>query len=68
METGMYFRIKRNDKYQAVDFGEMTYVERTDILEGKDKNFLREMIQVLVIALTAQNDVKLGRLEDYEVD
>ena len=68
METGMYFRIKRNDKYEAVDFGEMTYVERTDILEGKDENFLREMIQVLVIALTAQNEVKLGRIDGNEVD
>lgn len=68
METGMYFRVKRNEKYEAVDFGEMTYVERTDILAGKDENFLKDMIQVLIIALTAQNDVRLGRLPEDEVD
>lgn len=40
---GYYFRIKRNDKWEAVCFSDMTLEEMEEVLEGKDTVFLKRL-------------------------
>lgn len=37
---GYYFRIKRNDKWQAVCFSDLTEEEMREVLADKDNKFL----------------------------
>lgn len=40
---GYYFRIKRNDKWEAVCFSDMTVEEMQEVLESKDINFIKRL-------------------------
>ena len=48
---GVYFRIKRNDKYDNVCFSDLTVEERAEILEEKDKAWLARLCEILADAL-----------------
>ena len=47
--TGIYFRVKRDDKYENIDFTDLTFEEQNDILddENKDMGFYNRMFNLL---------------------
>lgn len=47
--TGIYFRVKRDDKYENIDFTDLTFEEQNDILndENKDMKFYERMFNLL---------------------
>lgn len=47
--TGIYFRAKRGDKYENIDFTDLTVEEQLDILndENKDMGFYSRMFNLL---------------------
>ncbi len=44
---GMWFRIKRDGKYQNICFSDMTTEERLEVLKDKDVEFMRRMCLIL---------------------
>jgi hypothetical protein len=36
--SGIFFRVKREDKFQSVDFTDMTEEEMHSVLKGEDRN------------------------------
>lgn len=47
--TGIYFRVKRDDKYENIDFTDLTVDEQADILdkEGNEHGFMDRMFNFL---------------------
>lgn len=47
--TGIYFRVKRDDKYESIDFTDLTFEEQQEILddENKDMKFYERMFNLL---------------------
>lgn len=47
--TGIYYRVKRGDKYENIDFTDLTVDEQADILndENKDMKFYERMFNLL---------------------
>ena len=47
--TGIYFRVKRDEKYENIDFTDLTVEEQLDILndENKDMGFYSRMFNLL---------------------
>ena len=47
--TGIYFRVKRDDKYENIDFTDLTFEEQADILdkEGNEHGFMDRMFNFL---------------------
>lgn len=47
--TGIYFRVKRDDKYENIDFTDLTVDEQADILdkEGNEHGFMDRMFNLL---------------------
>lgn len=47
--TGIYFRVKRDDKYENIDFTDLTFEEQQEILDGenKDMKFYERMFNLL---------------------
>ena len=44
---GVYFRVKRNDKWQNICFSDMTEEEMDDILKDRPSEWLKEMCKIL---------------------
>ncbi|MDD6640903.1 MAG: hypothetical protein PUE66_07925 [Erysipelotrichaceae bacterium] len=47
--TGIYFRVKRDDKYENIDFTDLTFEEQQEILDDKNKDmkFYERMFNLL---------------------
>ena len=47
--TGIYFRVKRDDKYENIDFADLSFEEQNDILdkEGNEHGFMDRMFNFL---------------------
>ena len=65
--TGIYFRVKRDDKYENIDFTDLTFEEQNDILddENKDMKFYERMFNLLQEELGNLIDT-LDLLEDED--
>ena len=65
--TGIYFRVKRGDKYKNIDFTDLTFEEQNDILndENKDMKFYERMFNLLQEELGNLIDT-LDLLEDED--
>jgi len=44
---GVYFRVKRNDKWENVCISDMTDDERKEALKTKNEEFLRKLVDIL---------------------
>lgn len=44
---GMFFRIKRDGRYQNICFSDMTTEERLEVLKDKDVEFMRRMCLIM---------------------
>lgn len=44
---GVYFRVKRNDKYDNVCFSDMTEEEMKNVLQGRDTEWLKSLCIIL---------------------
>lgn len=44
---GVYFRVKRNDKYDNICFSDMTEEEMKDVLQGRDTEWLKSLCIIL---------------------
>lgn len=47
MTSGVYYRIKRNDKYRNVDFAEMTSPERRYVMANLERVELENLVMIL---------------------
>jgi hypothetical protein len=47
MISGVYYRIKRNDKYRNVDFAEMTSPERRYVMSNLERVELENLVMIL---------------------
>ena len=63
--TGIYFRVKRDDKYENIDFTDLTFEEQADIIDKKGNehgfmdrmfNFLQEDLNNLIDKFDLLND------------
>lgn len=63
--TGIYYRVKRGDKYENIDFTDLTVEEQVDILDKKGNehgfmdrmfNFLQEDLNNLIDTFDLLND------------
>lgn len=45
--TGMYFRLKRNDKYENIDFTDLSEEEMKNVIQRFDKDALIRMCVIL---------------------
>lgn len=47
--TGIYYRVKRGDKYENIDFTDLTFEEQQEILDDKNKDmkFYERMFNLL---------------------
>lgn len=41
---GVYFRVRREGKWQSICFTDLTFEERDDVLRGKRKAWLESMV------------------------
>lgn len=44
---GVYFRVKREDKYENICFSDLTEQEQNEILKDKSEEWLRNMCKIL---------------------
>lgn len=44
---GIFFRVKRNDKFENICFSDLTDEEKDNILKDRDAVWLREMCKIL---------------------
>lgn len=44
---GVYFRVKRDDKYQSICFSDMTEEEQDRIMEECPKRYLKRLCKIL---------------------
>lgn len=44
---GIYFRVKRNEKWNSICFSDLTEAEMDEILLDKDIDFLKKMCKIL---------------------
>ena len=44
---GVYFRIKRNDKWENVCFSDLTEEDMLDVMSGKDETWLKSLFVIL---------------------
>lgn len=44
---GVYFRIKREDRYESICFSDLTPDERESVMEGRDEKWLRSLCCIL---------------------
>lgn len=44
---GVYFRIKRDDKYENICFSDLTEEEMDSVLTGRDNEWLTRMCKIL---------------------
>lgn len=69
---GVYFRVKRNDKYDNICFSDMTEEEMKDVLQGRDPEWLKSLCIILGKRLKEIGDyfdIYAGEVDvDEEVD
>lgn len=69
---GVYFRVKRNDKYDNVCFSDMTEEEMKNVLQGRDTEWLKSLCIILGKRLKEIGDyfdIYAGEVDvDEEVD
>lgn len=66
MQTGIFYRVKRGEKWKSVDFGELTFAEREEFLERMDADALRRTIHIVMIATSAAPRFTEGEREAME--
>lgn len=44
---GVYFRVKRENGYEAICFSDLTNEERNEILTGRENEWLAQMCRIL---------------------
>ena len=44
---GVYFRVKRNEKWESVCFTDLTREEQENVLEGKELSFVKNLAYIL---------------------
>lgn len=44
---GVYFRVKRNEKWENICFTDLTRKEQEDVLKGKELPFVKELVYIL---------------------
>ena len=47
MTSGVYYRIKRNGKYESVDFAEMTRPEKRCVMANLERVELENLVMIL---------------------
>ena len=60
---GVYFRVKRNGKYDNVCFSDLTSEERNEILSGRENEWLSQMCRIL-----ADTIYRIGEQLDIECE
>ena len=50
--SGIFFRIKRNDKFESVVFEELTEKEQDELLSSMDEKFMKGLIKKLAKTIT----------------
>lgn len=53
---GVYFRIKRNDAWEAVCFSDMTEDEQREVLKGKGEEFVQSLAMTLAKTIKELGD------------
>ena len=53
---GIYFRIKRKGKFEAVCFSDLTESEQDEMLTGRTDEWLRNMCKILASTLKKMGD------------
>ena len=53
---GVYFRVKRGEKYENICFSDMTEDERSKIMEDKPVEWLKAMCEILASTLRGIGD------------
>lgn len=53
---GVYFRVKRGEKYENICFSDMTEDERDKIMEDKPVEWLKAMCEILASTLRGIGD------------
>lgn len=54
---GVYFRVKRNNKWQNICFSDMTEDEMREVINGRDKQWLEELCIILGKTLRKMGDM-----------
>lgn len=53
---GVYFRIKRDNKWENICFSDMSTEERLEVLKNKDNEFLKRLCLIMAEALRQLGD------------
>ena len=64
---GVYFRVKRNDKYDNVCFSDMTEEEMKEVLQGRDTEWLKSLCIILgkkIKEIGDYFDIYAGEVDD----
>jgi hypothetical protein len=64
---GVYFRIKRDGKYQNICFSDLTEVEQDDVMEERSEEWLKCMCKILAKVIKEigdEFDIVCGGEED----
>ena len=54
---GVYFRIKRNDKWHNICFSDLTEEEMREVMSGREKQWLEELCVILGKTLRRMGDM-----------
>lgn len=68
---GVYFRIKRNGKWENVCFSDMTEDQMNEVMNGRDVDWLKSMCIILgqcIKTIGNQFDIYSGNCEDEGVE
>ena len=69
---GVYFRVKRYDKWQNICFTDLTNEETNTILKDRDDSWLSSMLEVLLNvynkAILVVSDEELNDIKDLLID
>lgn len=63
---GVYFRIKRNNKWHNICFSDLTEEEMVYVLENKDEKYLKALCKILANALRGIGDQLDIAIKDEE--
>lgn len=62
---GVYFRVKRDGKFESICFSDLTKEERESIVADKDTEWLKSMVFILADTIKKIGDT-LDIVGDYE--
>ena len=66
---GVYFRVKRNGKWQNICFSDLTTKEMNEVLKDRNKTWLKELCKILgntIHEIGEQLDIVVGYEEDTQ--